>query len=145
MSNSIIKRNPRVTRTKSFKQEMADRKAAAMKRLKAFWEEYQNMTPEQQQVISTAAAKLGDYSIRNKILIHFQAYARGFEPSAVCPFSAWKQVGRHVKKGEKGLEILVPMNFKGKAAPTPEDCAMAALPGIHGSRWHTCTISAKPS
>ena len=41
MSNSIIKRNPRVTRTKSFKQEMADRKAAAMKRLKAFWEEYQ--------------------------------------------------------------------------------------------------------
>lgn len=114
----------RTRRMKSSAEERAERKQAAMNRLKAFWVEYQNMTPEKQEVINTAARKLGNYSLRNQILIYLQANARGFEPSAVCPMSAWNKVGRHVRKGEKGLQILVPMIFKGKDAPTAEDCAM---------------------
>lgn len=128
MKQELTIRKKSARRSKSKAQEIAERKRDAMNRLKAFWQEYQNMTPEQQEVIQTAAKKLGNYSIRNTILIYLQADARGFEPSAVCPFSAWKQVGRRIKKGEKGLQILVPMHFKGKEAPTPDDCAMV----LHG-------------
>lgn len=114
----------KATRTRSRAQQAHQRKVEAIARLKAFWVEYQNMTPEQQELIQTAARKLGNYSLRNQIMILLQAQARGFEPSAVCPFSTWKEVGRRVKKGEHGLQILVPMHLKGKDAPTPEDCAM---------------------
>lgn len=119
MKNALTYRN-RTTRTKSSAQARAERKQAAINRLKAFWEEYQNMTPEKQEVIETAARKLGNYSIRNQILIYIQARAQGFDPSAVCPLSAWNKVGRKVKKGEKGLQILVPMIFKGQDAPAPD-------------------------
>lgn len=109
---------------KSSAQEIAERKKAAVARLKAFWTEYQAMSPEQQATIEQAARKLGTYSVRNTILIYLQAHSLGFEPSAVCPFSAWKKVGRRVKKGEHGLQILAPIIKKGKDAPTAEDGAM---------------------
>lgn len=122
--NHLATTTRRTRRTKSTAQEIAERKQAAFNRLKAFYLEYQEMTPEQQAAIDTAAAKLGNYSDRNKTIIFIQAINRGFEPSAVCPFSVWKKVGRVVKKGEKGLEILVPCIKKGKETPTADDCAM---------------------
>lgn len=112
------------TRKNYSKEEARARKLEAFARLKAFWKEYQAMTPEQQQVISKAAAKFGNYSMHNKIMIAFQAAAAGFEPSAVCPMSAWNKVGRTVKKGSKGLAIWVPMVRKGKDAPSADDCAL---------------------
>lgn len=124
MTTTITARSKSTRRMKSSAQEKAERKREAMNRLKAFYEEYKQMTPAQQKVIETAAKKLGNYSIRNTILIYMQAAARGFEPSAVCPFSAWKAVGRRVKKGEHGLQILVPMIKKGQDAPTADDGAM---------------------
>lgn len=124
MTTTLKSTRKSARRMKSSKEAMFERKREAMNRLKAFYEEYKNMTPEQQKVIETAAKKLGNYSVRNTILIYMQAADRGFEPSAVCPFSAWNAVGRRVKKGEKGLQILVPINLKGKEAPKPEDGAM---------------------
>lgn len=124
MTTTLTTRRNRTRRMKSSAQERAERKQAAFNRLKAFWVEYQNMTPEKQAVIEKAAAKLGSYSLRNQILILMQADMRGFEPSAVCPMSAWNKVGRRIKKGEHGLQILVPCVKKGKEAPTAEDGAM---------------------
>ena len=49
------------------------------------------------------------YSVNNTILIHMQ------RPNAATPvagFQKWKQFGRHVKKGEKGLTIIAPTPLK---------------------------------
>lgn len=50
------------------------------------------------------ARKFHRYSFRNKLLIYFQ------EPGAtmVAGFRKWNELGRKVKKGEKGIAIFVP-------------------------------------
>lgn len=52
-----------------------------------------------------------DYSFRNTLLILTQKP----DASLVAGFKAWKKLGRHVKKGEKGISILAPMAFKKKS------------------------------
>lgn len=56
----------------------------------------------------TAMAKFHHYSFGNALLILFQC------PSAsnVAGYNTWKQLGRQVKKGEKGIMILAPCNFR---------------------------------
>lgn len=44
------------------------------------------------------------YSMRNQLLIFQQCP----EATLVLPYSKWADFGRHVKKGEKGLQICVP-------------------------------------
>ncbi|HBE66687.1 MAG TPA: DUF1738 domain-containing protein [Planctomycetaceae bacterium] len=51
------------------------------------------------------------YSFRNMMLIFMQ----NPEASMVAGFQAWKKMGRHVRKGEKGLRILAPIVRKRKA------------------------------
>ena len=51
------------------------------------------------------------YSVNNTLLIHMQ------RPEASMPaagFNKWKQMGRYVKKGEKGLTIIAPTPLKKK-------------------------------
>ncbi len=58
------------------------------------------------------AAKLPNYSARNTLLIFSQARERGFTPSIVMGYRAWLTRGRHVKRGERGLRICVPVTSK---------------------------------
>ncbi len=63
-------------------------------------------------------AKFHDYSIGNLILIMLQ------KPNAtrVAGFGTWRDLGRWVKKGEKGIAILAPcMPPKGAKATPPEE------------------------
>ena len=48
-------------------------------------------------------AQFHSYSTTNTILIHMQ---RPQAASPVAGFHKWKQFGRHVKKGERGLTII---------------------------------------
>ena len=49
-----------------------------------------------------------NYSLNNMLLILFQKP----EASMVCSYTKWKELGRQVKKGEKGLSILAPCPHK---------------------------------
>lgn len=55
----------------------------------------------------TAMAKFHHYSFGNALLILFQC------PHAtnVAGYNTWKQLGRQVKKGERGIMVLAPCNF----------------------------------
>lgn len=53
-------------------------------------------------------SKFTDYSANNILLISLQRP----NATAVASFTKWKQLGRHVKQGEKGIAILAPMFFK---------------------------------
>lgn len=55
-----------------------------------------------------AAARFHNYSFRNQLLISLQRR----DASHVAGFNAWKDLGRFVKKGEKGIAILAPVIIK---------------------------------
>ena len=56
-------------------------------------------------------SRFHSYSVNNTILIHMQ---RPHAAKPVAGFHKWKQAGRHVKKGEKGLTIIAPTPMKRK-------------------------------
>jgi len=74
-----------------------------MKQLKAGVEGIQDSY--QFRMFLTTMSKFHDYSIGNQILIMLQ------KPEAVrvAGFNTWKDLGRWVKKGEKGIAILAPV------------------------------------
>jgi hypothetical protein len=76
---------------------------AVMKQLKAGVENIQDSY--QFRLFLTTMAKFHDYSIGNLILIGIQ------KPNAthVAGFNTWKELGRWVKGGEKGIAILAPV------------------------------------
>ena len=55
------------------------------------------------------AARFHTYSWRNQVLLAVQAADRGMTLTRVAGFNRWKELGRIVGKGEKGLAILAPV------------------------------------
>src|SRR3954466_176128 len=62
-----------------------------------------------------AQAKLHEYSFGNTLLILSQ------KPDAtrVAGYQTWKQLGRQVRRGERGLRIIVPL--RGRTAVSPAE------------------------
>lgn len=56
----------------------------------------------------SAMTKFHNYSFGNALLILFQCP----HASNVAGYGTWKQLGRQVKKGEKGIHILAPCGFR---------------------------------
>ena len=57
------------------------------------------------------------YSLRNSLLIHLQRP----EATQVAGFWKWKQLGRSVKRGAKGIAILAPMIYRERRAQRKTD------------------------
>lgn len=67
------------------------------------------VTSEDWQQALAVAARFHEYSFANTRLIWAQAVARGFNPTRVAGYRAWQELGRHVRQGERGLQILAPL------------------------------------
>ena len=76
---------------------------AVMKQLKAGVEDIQESY--QFRLFLTTMSKFHDYSIGNTILIMIQRPAA----THVAGFNTWKDLGRWVKRGERGIAILAPV------------------------------------
>ncbi|MFX4303649.1 ArdC-like ssDNA-binding domain-containing protein [Alicyclobacillus tolerans] len=73
-------------------------------------------------------AQFHSYSFQNTLLILFQCpHAR-----RVAGYQAWKKLGRHVRKGEKGITIIAPMLVKEKDDET-EELGKIVLKGFRGA------------
>src|SRR5439155_9065405 len=59
------------------------------------------------QRMLAVAARFHTYSLGNQLLIALQ----NPDATRVAGFEAWKALGRHVRKGERGIAILAPMTF----------------------------------
>src|SRR6185295_18187382 len=69
----------------------------------------------------TAYSRFWNYSVGNQILAHFQCLQRRIEPGPIHTFVGWRDLGRHVKKGEKALTLCMPVTIKCKRSePEPE-------------------------
>lgn len=65
-------------------------------------------------VISDAYRRFWNYSVGNQILAMFQCLARGLQPGPINTFLGWQDLGRHVKKGEKAIELCMPISVNRK-------------------------------
>src|SRR6478752_4655132 len=53
-----------------------------------------------------------NYSLGNQILALIQANNRGIALGPIASFNRWKELGRHVKRGEKAIELCMPVTVK---------------------------------
>lgn len=72
------------------------------------------------------ARRFRNYSLGNQLLIQAQQPGAKF----VAGYRAWESLGRHVKKGEKGIAILAPMIRKASLEEIAEDGALTVLRGF---------------
>jgi len=62
--------------------------------------------------IMQAYSLFWNYSLGNQILAVIQANQRGIPLGPIASFNRWKELGRHVKKGEKAIELCMPVTCK---------------------------------
>jgi hypothetical protein len=62
--------------------------------------------------ISAAYTAFHSYSLGNQILAMIQCHARGIPLGPLASFNRWKELGRHVRKGEKAIELCMPITCK---------------------------------
>lgn len=55
------------------------------------------------------AGNFRTYSANNNLLIYAQCIERGLNPTYLAGYSKWKTLGRSVRRGEKGIRIVVPV------------------------------------
>ena len=53
-----------------------------------------------------------NYSLGNQILALLQANQRGIPLGPIASFNRWKEVGQHVKRGEKAITLCMPVTIK---------------------------------
>jgi antirestriction protein ArdC len=74
------------------------------------------------QLLEEAVTKLGtlmrayslfwNYSLGNQIPALIQANERGIQLGPIASFNRWKELGRHVKRGEKAITLCMPVTCK---------------------------------
>src|SRR5438128_8959980 len=62
-----------------------------------------------------------NYSLGNQILALIQANNRGIQLGPLASFNRWKELGRHVKRGEKAIELCMPVTCKRTVKEERED------------------------
>src|SRR6266576_5724217 len=62
-----------------------------------------------------------NYSLGNQILALIQADQRGLTLGPIASFNRWKELGRHVKRGEKAIELCMPITCKRTVTEERED------------------------
>ena len=99
--------------------ERAQRRAQDRERLEQAARDLLTSDGWQRWVRVRARNGLARYSLNNQLLIALQAPDAQF----VAGFHAWKDLGRRVSKGQRGIRILAPMSLRGRDSdqqPTAE-------------------------
>lgn len=59
-----------------------------------------------------AYSRFWNYSLGNQILALIQCRDRGLVPGPLASFNRWRELGRHVKRGEKAITLCMPIRVK---------------------------------
>jgi antirestriction protein ArdC len=88
-------------------------------------------------VISSAYTQFHAYSVGNQLLAWAQCMQREIPLGPIATFVRWKELGRHVKRGEKALTLCQPVTIKrnsdGSANDSPD--AEVLVRFMFRSRW----------
>ena len=91
--------------------------------------------------LSAAYTAFHNYSMGNMLLAMFQCEARGIPLGPIATYPRWKELGRHVRKGEKAIELCQPVTCKRRPTEgeptTAEQDGQAFTRFIHRRNWFT--------
>jgi antirestriction protein ArdC len=73
--------------------------------------------------ISSAYTAFHNYSLGNMLLALGQCEARGIPLGPIASFNRWKELGRHVSKGQKAIALCMPVTCKRKGETDEDDDA----------------------
>lgn len=62
--------------------------------------------------IHEAYSRFHNYSLGNQLLVLYQCFERALPLGPLASYRKWKELGRHVKKGEKALTLCMPLTCK---------------------------------
>jgi antirestriction protein ArdC len=65
-------------------------------------------------LIMRAYSAFHNYSLGNQLLALSECQARGIDLGPINTFPAWKNLGRHVKKGERAITLCMPITRRGR-------------------------------
>jgi antirestriction protein ArdC len=86
--------------------------------------------------IMRAYSAFHNYSLGNQLLALFECHARGIDPGPINTFPAWKDLGRHVKRGERAITLCMPVTVKRKEiSDSGEECDATFTTFVYKSRW----------
>ncbi len=86
--------------------------------------------------LSAAYRQFHAYSLGNQLLAWAQCQQRGIPPGPMATFPRWKDLGRHVRKGEKALTLCMPVTVKRPPETETEADDVAVFTRfIYRSRW----------
>lgn len=79
------------------------------------------------------------YSTGNQLLALYQCHLRSLQPGPINTFPGWQAMGRHVRKGEHALTLLMPLTCKRRNESTAdsraEDEPEFITAFVYKSRW----------
>ena len=78
------------------------------------------------------------YSTGNQLLALLQCQRRGLQPGPINTFPRWKELGRHVKRGERALTLCMPISRKlrtDEASDDKTEHAETYTTFIYKARW----------
>lgn len=91
--------------------------------------------------LSAAYTAFHNYSLGNILLAAGQCAERGIALGPIATFPRWKELGRHVRKGEKAIELCQPVTCKRKPTDTtpdtPEQDGQTFTRFIYRRNWFT--------
>ena len=71
-------------------------------------------------LIMKAYSNFHSYSLGNQLLALVRCQMRGLQPGPINTFPKWRELGRHVKRGERALMLCMPITRKRRNEPTDE-------------------------
>ena len=91
--------------------------------------------------LSAAYRQFHSFSLGNQLLAMFQCHERGLKPGPMATFPKWKELGRHVRKGEKALTLCMPLTLKRRpeadadGAEGADDDIATFVRFVYRARW----------
>jgi antirestriction protein ArdC len=76
------------------------------------WAELLQRAVTEPGIVSQAFTRFHNYSMGNQLLAWCQCERRGISPGPIGTFMRWKELSRHVKKGEKAITLCMPVTGK---------------------------------
>ena len=78
------------------------------------WEQLLQEAVNKPGSMLAAYTQFHQYSLGNCMLALMQCQARDIQPGPIATYNRWKELGRHVKRGEKALTLCMPLTVKAK-------------------------------
>lgn len=92
-------------------------------------------------LIMKAYSNFHSYSLGNQLLALVQCQMRGLQPGPINTFPKWRELGRHVKRGERALMLCMPITCKRRDETAEEgsDGEGKFTSFVYKARWFVLT------